>query len=63
MFVYVFTACLRLTAVTMLSAAWSSDYRTVATIYVQLGIYWCGEGARKPKERQEKEGTENEACK
>lgn len=61
MFVHVFTAWLRLTAVTVLSAAWSSDYRTVVTIYVQLGIYWCGKGARKSKERQEKEDTENEA--
>ena len=65
-----FTARLRLTAVAVLSTVWSRDYRTVATIYIKLRVYWCGQEskiaggrvtARRGEKREEKEETENEA--
>jgi len=58
MFMSVFTAWLRLTAVAMLLAVWSCDYRTVATIYMQLRVYWCGRESKTAAQRQRARGAE-----
>lgn len=67
-----FTVWLGLTAVAMLSAVWSCDYRTAAAIYAQLRVYWRGRerqivGGQREREREEgredrgEEEAENEA--
>lgn len=55
-----FTVWLGLTAVAMLSAVWSCDYRTAAAIYAQLRVYWRGRERQIVGGQREREGGRTE---